>query len=282
MANVYEMVTERIIELLDKGIIPWRKGWTAGSAAAINYCTRKAYRGVNAMLLPFAGEYLTFKQCEAAGGHIKKGEKGNLIVFYKVYEKATPTQDDPNHVDKIPVLKYSYVFHISQCEGIESKLQPEAETPDKNSTLEAGEAVVENYIAASGVKLNKLPQDRAFYSPATDSITVPTLQQFDSSEEYYSTLFHEMTHSTGHASRLNRLNSLAAFGSEDYSKEELIAEIGSSFLMNKAGLEIPATFKNSVAYIQAWRNKLSEDKCLIVRAASAAEKAVNLILGEVN
>ena len=131
-----------------------------------------------------------------------------------------------------------------------------------------------------GVKLIHEEGDRAFYRPSTDSITVPHMRQFSATAEYYSTLFHEMTHSTGHKSRLDRLDHVAAFGSEDYSKEELIAEIGAATLVNHARLETPDSFRNNAAYIQNWLSVLQNDKRFIVSAAGKAEKAVNMILGE--
>lgn len=121
--------------------------------------------------------------------------------------------------------------------------------------------------------------DRAFYCPSTDSITLPHMAQFAETSEYYSTAFHELTHSTGHAKRLNRMNNTAFFGSEAYSKEELIAEIGASALVNVAGLETSHSFRNSTAYIQNWLQVLKDDKRFIVFAAGKAEKAVNMILG---
>jgi len=130
-----------------------------------------------------------------------------------------------------------------------------------------------------GVKLHHDNGGSAFYRPSTDSITLPHMAQFSATAEYYSTLFHEMTHSTGHKSRLDRLEKTAFFGTEAYSKEELIAEIGAAALVNHAGLETPESFRNNAAYVQNWLQVLKNDKRFIVSAAGKAEKAVNLILG---
>ena len=144
---------------------------------------------------------------------------------------------------------------------------------------EAAEQIICDYLKASGVKMEHQEGDRAFYRPSTDSITLPHMAQFSATAEYYSTAFHELTHSTGHAKRLNRLEKTAFFGSEAYSKEELIAEIGASALVNVAGLETAKSFRNSTAYIQNWLTALRNDKRFIVSASGKAEKAVGLILG---
>lgn len=172
------------------------------------------------------------------------------------------------------------MFHIDDCEGI----QPKYSTPESIThadPVEYAEKTFENYLQRSGVRFENAPQDRAFYSPSRDLISLPRMDQFPSTAEYYSTLFHEATHSTGHKSRLNRFsqNALdAAFGSESYSKEELVAEIGAAAIMNNLGMETAGSFRNSAAYIQSWLRALKNDKRLIVSASARAEKAVRLIL----
>lgn len=273
MKDVYAEVTARIIEQLEQGIIPWRKPWIT-SGAAISHSTGKPYSLLNQILLTKPGEYVTFNQITAEGGHVKKGAKSSMVVFWKWIE--TEDEDNPGETKKIPFLRYYNVFHIDQTEGIKpkySKPLPNVAQPD-----EAAEAIVRDYLTRSGVRLIHDEGDRAFYRPSTDSITLPLLAQFKDAAEYYSTLFHEMTHSTGHYSRLDRLTKVAAFGSEDYSKEELIAEIGAAALVNYAGLETSGTLTNSAAYIQSWLKAMQDDKRLIVSASGKAEKAVNLIL----
>jgi antirestriction protein ArdC len=273
-AEVYEMVTNRILERLEKGVIPWRKTWNGSEPR--NYVTQKPYRGVNTLLLPYGGEYLTFLQVKEAGGKVKKGEKSHIIVFYKPLE----IKDENTGEDKtIPYLKYSNVFHISQCEGITSKLQPII-TNNDIEPIQTAQDIINAYIDRSGVTLNHIEgSNQAFYRPSTDTITLPTIGQFESSEEYYSTAFHEAAHSTGHKSRLNRITETAAFGSEKYSREELTAEITACMLMNIAGIEIQETFENSAAYIKGWSKKLKEDIKAILNASSQAQKATDLILG---
>lgn len=281
MADVYSIVTDRIIQALEIGVVPWQKPWV-GTGAAINYVSRKPYKGVNTLLLDKPGEYLTFKQCESLGGKVKKGEKSNMIVFFTFSERKETGSDGEDKIISFPVLKYYNVFHISQCEGIESKLTPPSPEADP---LAEGENVINGYVARSGVGFETVKgSDRAFYRPSEDRVVVPHISQYKLIEEYYSTVFHELTHSTGHSTRLKRFgdknDGIAAFGNDVYSKEELIAEIGSSMLMSIAGIERSETFQNSAAYLQSWLNVLKGDKRLIVTAANSAQKAVDLILGK--
>ncbi|MDR2708047.1 MAG: ssDNA-binding domain-containing protein, partial [Nitrososphaerota archaeon] len=231
--NVYELVTNRILAELQKGVIPWRKPWSG--CAPINYITRKKYRGINPLLLPHGGEYLTFKQCQECGGKIKKGEKSQIIIFFKMIEH---TDKETNEITEYPCLKYSNVFHISQCDGIVSKL----EIVQEADPIEAAQNIVDGYVSRSGVNfVHVAGSDRACYSPSFDKIIMPAMTQFESNNEYYSTAFHELAHSTGHEKRLNRINKLANFGMETYSKEELVAELSSAMLMSVAGVEQPVT-----------------------------------------
>lgn len=281
MADVYSIVTDRIIKALEEGTVPWQKPWI-GSGRAINYVSRKPYKGINTLLLDQPGEYLTFKQCAALGGKIKKGEKAQMIVFFTFSEHKEKDANGDDKITTFPVLKYYSVFHITQCEGIESKLEPPSPEADP---LAEGETIIDGYISRSGVGFEAVKgSDRAFYRPSEDRVVVPHISQYQLVEEYYSTTFHELTHSTGHSSRLKRFgeknDGVAAFGDEVYSKEELIAEIGSSMLMSIAGIERPETFQNSASYLQSWLDVLKGDKRLIVTAANAAQKAVDLILGK--
>ncbi len=227
------------------------------------------------MILGKPGEYLTFAQCQKEGGKIKKGEKAQMVVFWKWIE----TEDEETHEKKeVPFLRYFSVFHVDQCEGITAKhakpiradIMPDAEA----------ERIISSYLTTSGVTLQHLEGDRAFYSLACDTVTIPLIKQFSETAEYYSTIFHELVHSSGHSSRLNRLEKTAFFGSEAYSKEELIAEIGASALVSHCGLETASSFRNSAAYIQGWLKALRNDKRFIVSASGKAEKAVDLILNK--
>ena len=181
-------------------------------------------------------------------------------------------------VRKIPVLKYYNVFHISQVEGVKPLEVPFREV----EPIEEADKIITMYVNREHLDFKELPSNKAFYSPSCDRVVVPMKEQYENINEYYSTTFHELTHSTGHKSRLDRLETgaIASFGSETYSKEELVAEIGSASLMNMLGIETPQTFKNSTAYIQNWLQVLKNDNKFIVSASSRAEKAVNYILGE--
>lgn len=274
--SVYQLVTDRIIAELEKGRIPWNKPWTGIRSGAYSRATGKPYSLLNQLLLVKPGEYLTYKQAQAAGGTVKKGEKSQIVVFWKPLEVEKENEDGSKQKQMIPILKYYNVFHIDQCEGVKPRFVQEVFVP-VDPVAEA-EAILADYSQRSGCRIFNEQQDRAYYRPFTDEIHLPLREQFPQIAEYYSTAFHEATHSTGHTSRLNRLNTSAFFGSEDYSKEELIAEMGSAILMNELGIETPDTFRNSAAYIQGWLKALKDDSRLIVSAAGKAEKAVRLIL----
>ena len=271
--DLYQEVTNRIMEQLENGIIPWEKPWiSAGNA--VSHATGKPYSLLNQMLLGRPGEYVTFNQCQQEGGKVRKGEKSSMVVFWKWIEEKDP---DTEEVKQIPFLRYFNVFHIDQCEGLTAKHTQKL--PGTANADQTSEAIIDGYIRTSGVRLHHEAGDQAFYRPSTDSITLPLLAQFKETAEYYSTAFHEMIHSTGHKTRLDRLEKTAFFGSEAYSKEELIAEIGAATLVNHTGLETSRSFRNSAAYVQNWLQVLQNDKRFIVSAAGKAEKAVNLILG---
>ena len=276
MLDIFTTITDRIISALEQGTIPWHKPWTGGGSACISYSTGKPYSLLNHLLLGGqTGEYITFKQATLAGGRIRKGEKSKFIVFWKPFTKENPdTGEEETHF----VLRYFNVFHLDQVEGINPRWTNAIPSDLKPDT--SADAIIQDYRIRSGITLRITESDRAFYQPSTDTVVVPQLSQYQQQEEYYSTLFHELTHSTGHRSRLDRLADIAAFGSDQYSREELVAELGSAFLVNHCGLETSASFRNSAGYIQGWLSALKNDKRLIVSAAGAAEKAVNLILGK--
>ena len=274
--DIYAEVTSRIIQQMENGVIPWHKPWIA-NGKAVSHATGKAYSLLNQLMLGRPGEYLTFKQCQAAGGKVKKGAKSSMVVFWKWIEQE---DEETGEKKEVPFLRYYNVFHIDQCEGITAKHTTEAAFPDGAEVLEAAQEIVYDYLGRTGVKLSHTEGDQAFYRPSTDEVVLPIRKQFVSTAEYYSTVFHELTHSTGHPSRLNRLARPSFFGTEDYSKEELVAEIGAATLVNHVGLETGSSIRNSSAYIQNWLKVLKDDKRFIVSAAGRAEKAVNLILNQ--
>ena len=277
--NVYEMVTERIIAELEKGVIPWEKPWTGVRSGAYNRVSKRPYSLLNQMLLKHTGEYATYKQWQDLGGQVKKGEKSEIVVFWKIFEAEETNKDTgEKETKKIPLLRYYNVFHISQVEGVEP-LAPE-QLNDEVEPIEEADKIITDYITREHIEFTECRSNEAYYSPSQDAVVVPMKEQYKVINEYYSTTFHELTHSTGHKNRLNRLETgaVAAFGSETYSKEELVAEIGSASLMNLLGIETTKTFRNSAAYIQSWLQVLRNDNKFIVSASSKAEKAVNYIL----
>ena len=284
------MVTNRIIEQMEKGIVPRHKPWTGAADGAINYVSRKAYSVLNQWLLGRDGEWLTFKQVHDCGGRIKKGAKAGMVVFYtqqqhKVtveVENEDGVKEQQERTKSIPVLRYYNVFHIDDCEGIQSKIV-EGEKSDVQP-IEQAEKVINDYVSREdGLTFkNDSVTDKAYYNPSSDMVCVPMISQYDVVEEYYSTTFHELVHSTMKESRCNRKaeNKMAAFGSDDYSREELVAETGSAMLCTMVGLDCEKAFRNSVAYIQGWLKQLKNDNRMVVWAASRAEKAARYIMGE--
>ena len=232
---------------------------------------------LNQMLLSKPGEYVTFKQATEAGSVVRKGEKAQIVVFWKPLDVVEKDKEGKPVKKTIPLLKYYNVFHIDQCENLKPRFTPENLKPA--DPISEAETILADYSQRSGCRIIHEKQNKAFYRPSTDEIHLPLREQFPQIAEYYSTAFHEVTHSTGHKSRLDRLSSPAWFGSENYSKEELIAEMGAAILMNELGIETAGSFKNSAAYIQSWLRALKDDNKMIVSAASKAEKAVKLVLG---
>ena len=287
--DVYAVVTDRIIAEMEKGIIPWQRPWVGVAEGAIRRSNGRPYSLINQMLLGKPGEYLTFKQCRDEGGKVKKGAKAQLVVFWKMMHRdkkdsAGNTIRDANGLpvdDPVPVLRYYNVFHISDCEGIEPKYST-VNLPDTAAPVERADEIIDDYSSRAKLTIEHSKQNKAYYSPSRHLVSLPVMEQFENSAGYYATAFHELTHSTGHKSLLNRFSEndgAAAFGSESYSREELVAEIGACGILHELGIETEKSFRNNAAYIQSWLGALKNDKRLIVSAASRAEKAIRLILG---
>lgn len=276
--NVYEMVTERIIKQLEQGTIPWQKPWGGVRSGAFNRISKRPYSLINQAILEKPGEYATFKQWKDLGGHIKKGAKAEIVVFWKIIDVEEKNDKGEIEKKKLPLLRYYNVFHISQVEGVEplkEKLNTEIEP------IEEADRIIKDYVEREQLVFNECKSNKAYYAPLIDTVVVPLKEQYSNISEYYSTTFHELVHSSGSKNRLNRLetSNLASFGSETYSKEELVAEIGSASILNYLGIETKGTFQNSASYIESWLQVLRNDNKFIVSASSKAEKAVNYILG---
>jgi antirestriction protein ArdC len=277
-SSVYSIVTAKIIKQLENGVAPWRKPWRA--EAPCNLVTGKLYHGINPFLLAPQGYgsryWLTFNQANKLGGHVRKGEKSSLVTFWNIgQEKITTSADGVPRKSKPILLRYYNVFNVEQTDGIADKLGLGKSGP-RVASIEACEAIVKQMPNAPRLEQS----DRAWYRPSTDSVGMPSKNLFATSEEYYSTLFHELTHSTGHSSRVGRegIEQLNTFGSESYSKEELIAEMGAAMLCGVTGIT-PATIQNSASYLQHWIRALRGDSKLLVSAASQAQRAADYIQG---
>jgi antirestriction protein ArdC len=274
VVDVYQLVTDRIIKQLEKGVIPWRKPWTDAGVPQ-NLISRRAYRGVNVMLLSSLDYehnfFLTFKQAQELGATIIKGEKSHIVVFTKWEEKE---DEETGEKKKIPFLRYYNVFNVAQCDGISADKVPVIEKP--NNPIEACEEIVKSMPLCPNIRMKEA---KAYYNVEKDFINMPKMKTFKDSDSFYGTLFHELIHSTGHEKRLNRkeLVQKEEFGSEEYSKEELTAEIGACYLKAHAGIGIE-DLSNNASYIDSWLNRLRNDKRFIVYASAQAQRAVDFIL----
>lgn len=288
--DLYETITNKIIKLLEKGEIPWERCWTVSGAkitseaqakkVAFNRVSKTAYSLLNQMILEHTGEYATFKQWHQAGGKIKKGAKSEMVVFWNFYQKLETNANGEEKVVDIPVLRYYQVFHISDVEGVEPlqfKVDASVKEFDK---IEHAENLITEYSERESVPII-YGGDKACYIPSKDEINIPDRFRFGTHNiEFYSTVFHEIAHSTGAEKRLDResITGFSFFGGETYSKEELVAEITASGMLNYLGIDTEKSFRNNTAYIQSWLKALRNDKKMIVSASSKAEKALNYII----
>jgi antirestriction protein ArdC len=282
--SVHEIVTDRILEALEAGTVPWRRPWR-DAGAPVNLVSAKAYRGINPWLLELTAAaagydspvWATFNQWKAAGGSVRKGEKGTLITFWKTLERKNAAGElEPG---RVPLLRYYYVFNLAQIDG-------EPKIPAKTRALleAAGEPMPFEPSDVADAIVRGMPRrpaigssSSAWYSPDRDTVGMPARESFESPAHYYATLFHELTHSTAHESRVGRPIDSFSASAESYAREELIAEIGAALMLAYAGIDSSEVFENSVAYIAGWRRALTNDPRLIVSAAAAAQKAADYI-----
>lgn len=293
--DVYEMINEIILEKLQQGTMPWKKSWNTFGPAR-NYVTNKPYRGFNALLLGMISGsfeyplYVTFNQVKQLGGFIKKGSKSLPVIYWKMLyyssrtSKAIAPEDlkkhDPDDVNNIPLLRYYSVFNIDCAEGIEFKLPGGNYI---NNPIERCESIIQEMPNRPAIKYSG---SQPCYNAVTDEIKIPKINNFTSEAEYYAALFHELGHSTGHISRLNRetLSEPAFYASKNYCQEELVAEIASCFVCNEAGI-MNETIDNSASFIDFWQTSLKEilkeDKRFFIKASSEAQKAADYILNRI-
>jgi len=275
--DVYQIVTDRIIALLEQGTVPWQKPWTE-AGIPMNAISKRPYRGINLWLLLSLDYqrnlFLTWDQLKKLGGSVNKGEQGHVVVYWKTTSKKDESVDDGKE-KKVPLLRYYKVFNIAQCRDLPGNFTEQLEEKEHDPLIEC-ESIIHNMSQCPVIKHK---EQKAFYHIEEDYINMPKKKSFKSVEGYYATLFHELVHSTGHEKRLNRstITEMAEFGSELYSIEELIAELGASYLSSFAG-SLSKEIKNSAAYIKGWLGKLRDDKKFIVQASGNAQRAVDYIL----
>jgi antirestriction protein ArdC len=283
--DLYQTVTDQIVSMLESGVVPWRSPILGRGKAGHpkNLNSGKRYRGVNVFLLAFtafakgygSSYWLTFNQAKERGGNVRKGEKSSMVVFWKQYDTKDRQTGEPV---RIPVLRYYNVFNAEQMEGIEA---PDGVkfTPLDFKPIESAEQIAAGYRGSPTVSHDGGQQ--AYYRPLNDTVHMPEKTRFATVEAYYSTLFHELSHSTGHSTRLDRKidTDPKPFGSPDYGKEELVAEMSAAFLCGHAGIH-PTVIGNQAAYLAGWRKQIKSDKKLVIAAAGQAQRSADWIRGE--
>jgi len=277
MSNtVFKIVADRLIAELEKGSAPWRKPWSAPLAPR-NFISKHRYQGINHVLLscevarrgcPYFG---TLRQIRNVGGRVPDSEfmESSIVTFWKWIE----VQDGNGDNQRVPFLRYSRVWNLTQTEGIEWSI-PNARTVDP---IEEYERIARGY--RSGPPIISDGGDRCYYCPINDSVHTPIPELFGGNVGYYSSVFHELIHSTGHTSRLNRSLSLDK-DSTSYAIEELIAEAGAAFLLGAAGIDETTNLKNNAAYLRDWMEFVQDHPRCVVTAFSQAQKAADWVLGK--
>lgn len=280
-SEIQQQVTDLIINELENGSTPWRKGWNTHGYVPTNIISGKPYQGINSLILSIVGRkytrglWLTYKQAQQLGGTVAQGEKGTHIVYYS---KVAKVDKDTQEKSTFALMKSYVVFNVDQCINV---TVPAKYTVDREpvTPIEATKALIDSYKNAPVIYYKE--QAGAYYSPVEDSITLPSLKQFESAAEHAYTLAHELVHSTGHESRLNRWEKTeekpSRFGCESYAKEELVAELGACMTLSQLGVEID--IPNSAAYVKNWLEALKNDKTLIFAASAKASKAADYVLG---
>jgi len=283
----YEMITNQITSALTAGVVPWRKEWVSDGLEPTSLATGKNYRGANNLILSMLGGMAgyeskwwgTFKQISAKGGKVEKGSLSTKVTLWKPFDVTNAETGEP---EKRFVLRYFNVFNADQAtweEGTKPETVKATARTEHEKVTEA-EAMIQGYLTNGGPDFAHDGQGRAFYRPSTDKVSVPEPEAFHTSEAYYSTVFHELGHSTGHADRLKRtgVSESHYFGDPSYAEEELVAEFTAAFLAGVTGIA-PITVENSASYLQGWLKALKNDPKMLVKAAGKAQKAADLIRG---
>jgi antirestriction protein ArdC len=287
--DIYAIVTEKIINLLESGVVPWRRPWTS-TGLPRNLVSKKPYRGVNFFLLS-ASKYvspfwLTIRQANELGGHVRKGEESTVVVFWKVDDAKQSTEDLDNEethgkTRRRFLLRYYRVFNLEQCELPQTVLDklPKTEAHE-HDPIETAERIIADMPNRPEIQYTG---SKAFYSSLTDRITLPPHELFTSAEEFYATALHETVHSSGSEKRLARegICEAAPFGSPVYSKEELVAEFGAAYLCAEARIS-NEVIQNQASYVAGWLKRLRDDRRLVIQAAAQAQKAADYILNRIS
>ncbi len=282
-----ERLTGEIIRRLEEGVLPWQQPWTGGGTPGRNIITDREYRGLNWFLTLLAGRpsryWLTFRQARSLGGSVRKGENGTAICYFALQDRV----GSEGTVDRVPFVRYYTVFNLDQCDIPEASLPGHVIRDRRVAGYELSEderiqrcdRLFEDWEAKPTLVHG---EQRAWYAPATDTINMPTFGSFERAEDYYATLYHEMTHATGASHRLDRpaVAKLVTyqFGSREYGREELVAEMGAARLCYETGIG-NRIIDQSAAYINGWLTAIRETPSMVFRAARAADRAACSILG---
>lgn len=280
--NIYSSITERILQQLDAGVIPWRKTWASGLPRSLS--TAKEYRGINALVLGSAEHtsryWVTFREAQRLGGHVRKGERATPVIYWKwrTAEELAKLREETDRERLAPCVPFvSAVFNLDQVEGV---TRPEDDVRHQDHRrLEVAEQMLQ--VTPDLPEIVHSASGGPSYHPGLDRITLPHLSQFESADHYYATLFHEAVHGSGHPKRLNRFDGAQLDQPEKYGFEELVAEFGAAFLCAFAGITSPSNDALQASYIEGWSRVLRKDHHLIIRAAAAAQRAVDYLRGKV-
>ena len=289
MANVYQIVTDRIVEQIEDAIkngtnLPWQKPWSALEAPR-NYVSQKIYRGVNLFLLDMGHTYLSWSQICDLQKHnrdikLKKGSKSKIVVFFSFNKHTKDVINENGLIEQkevsIPFLRYYNVYDSNDVENLPPLATDEQKTYT-HTPIEEAECIFLDYIDRENIQLEYNNGESAYYSPARDLISLPRQELFSTYEKFFATAMHECGHSTGAKNRLNRLKG-SRFGDEAYSLEELVADMTQNFIFAELGIDSKDVYDNSVAYMRGWLTALKNNVHMIVTASSRAEKATNYIL----
>lgn len=284
-ASPHEIVAETLLNIMrETGNVPWAKPWAStGASAPVSFNGARRYRGINRLVLGSVAmargyrdpRWITYKGAKTAGGSVRKGEKATAVILWKPVTK----EDDNGEETTFLITRYYRVFNVEQCEGIELKIPEPVEPTSPVTRNDKAESIVSQYLANGGPSLTH-GGDRACYTPATDSVRMPNIEDFVSPDHYYGTLLHELAHSTGHKSRLARKSivNMQPFGTRTYAEEELIAEIASAFLYGECDLNVDGLLYNSATYVNGWIKKIEDDPKAFVNGCQRASKAADYIL----